>query len=90
MSEIILDDKGLGKYITTRGDVLNSNLTVRKYPKDKNDFTLRIDGVNEILNRGQLVFVKFIDRDVDMWEIYYLNGRFEDCDVSNLDYKSNI
>ena len=90
MSEIILDDKPTGKYITTRGDVLNKNLTIKKVPTHKNDFTIHIDGVNEILNRGQLVFVKFIDRDVDFDDIYYINGRFEDCDIGNLDYKSNM
>ena len=91
MSEIIYDEKLTGKYITTRGDVLNKNLTIRKFPRDKNEFVIQINNKNEVLQRGWLVFVKFIDPNIQYEsDIYYVNGRFEDCDISNLCYKSEI
>lgn len=79
------------KFISTRGDVLNKNLTITKYPIDKNEFTIRIDGRNKSHFRHWLVFKAFIDPNIEyIDDIFFSNGRFEDCDVSNLVYKSDL
>ena len=81
VANFTFDGKPTTKYITTRGDVLNGNFSVMKYPKDKTEFTLVIDGKHEILHRAYLVVVYFIDERLDDLEdpfggIYFINGTF--------------
>lgn len=89
MANFTYDGKPTTKYITTRGDVLNRNLSIMKYPRDKTEFTLVINGRHEVLHRAYLVVAYFVDEGIDnmsnpMNEIYFVNGSYDDCDISNL------
>lgn len=95
IARFTLDGKDAKKYITTRGDVLNLNLGTVKYPQHMNDFMVVINGERITGHRGYLVYKYFIDSNISDFynphnELFYVNGLYEDCDISNIMRKSDL
>lgn len=77
----------IGKWVCSDGNILKSNFTPYKTNKSNSYIYFTDSDYEYNVNRATVVYKYFIDEDIVSDDIFWIDGDFNNCSVSNLKIK---